>query len=204
MAEQAKTLQSTLIELECENPVKDTEAYKYKYAQLAQVAKIITQACKEVGLRWRQGVKRYAKDDFTLCTWVFDKNEEKLLDERPFVEYPKPQDQGSGETYTRRYALLCAFGLAPEDDDGAAAQKVITPKKAAKQAPANNKRAKMIERIKKYENDCTSNGVLAGSLKDWLVAKFETCEINKLDDAALTEYGKHLGQLVKDSAHLPR
>jgi hypothetical protein len=39
-----------------------------------------------------------------------------------------PQGYGSALTYARRYSLMAACGIAPEDDDGNAATKVITPR----------------------------------------------------------------------------
>ena len=43
-----------------------------------------------------------------------------------------PQGYGSALTYARRYSLMAACGIAPEDDDGNAASR--TPAKAAKPA----------------------------------------------------------------------
>ncbi len=195
MATTNKTLRENLVALECKNPVKDTSAYKYKYAQLDQVTEIVSAACKEVGLSWRQGVKRYAKDDYTLQTIVFDKSEEVVLDERAYMQYGKPQEQGSYDTYTRRYALLCAFGLAPEDDDGAAASN-------AKQPKQNDKRQAMVQRIDALKSECIENGVRPESLSEWLVAKYHTSNLNELNEGALVEYGKHLSQVAKDSGEL--
>ena len=43
-----------------------------------------------------------------------------------------PQGYGSALTYARRYSLMAACGIAPEDDDGnAASKRVIAPVKAA-------------------------------------------------------------------------
>jgi hypothetical protein len=104
-----------------EQPKKDTQGYGYQYATLDQVVGIVTKACRAHDLMWRQGVVK-DEDGFVLVTSVTDGAGEAVMDVRPFPRLPKPQDQGSAETYTRRYALLTAFGLAPEDDDGQAAQ----------------------------------------------------------------------------------
>jgi hypothetical protein len=50
-----------------------------------------------------------------------------------------PQGYGSALTYARRYSLMAACGIAPEDDDGnAASKKPITPVKAAMQSVEMN------------------------------------------------------------------
>ena len=42
-----------------------------------------------------------------------------------------PQGYGSALTYARRYSLMAAAGIAPEDDDGNAASKTPAPKVSA-------------------------------------------------------------------------
>jgi hypothetical protein len=46
-----------------------------------------------------------------------------------------PQGYGSALTYARRYSLMAACGIAPEDDDGNAASKPVTYSKPSKPAP---------------------------------------------------------------------
>jgi hypothetical protein len=46
-----------------------------------------------------------------------------------------PQGYGSALTYARRYSLMAACGIAPEDDDGNAASKPATYAKPSKPAP---------------------------------------------------------------------
>ena len=46
-----------------------------------------------------------------------------------------PQGYGSALTYARRYSLMAACGIAPEDDDGNAASKPVTYAKPSKPAP---------------------------------------------------------------------
>ncbi len=46
-----------------------------------------------------------------------------------------PQGYGSALTYARRYSLMAACGIAPEDDDGHAASKATTYAKPAQSAP---------------------------------------------------------------------
>ena len=46
-----------------------------------------------------------------------------------------PQGYGSALTYARRYSLMAACGIAPEDDDGNAASKPATYAKPSRPAP---------------------------------------------------------------------
>ena len=100
-------------------PVKDTKAYNYQYATLSQVKEIVDKACADHGI----GYVQY-QEDGNLHTTVIDLEEGKAIvsDVRKLSD-GNDQQRGSSETYQRRYALLTVFGLAPEDDDGAAASK---------------------------------------------------------------------------------
>ena len=95
---------------------------------------------------WSERTSSYA-----LETVVFDEREEIVLDTRPMHDYPSAQDTGSWETYMRRYALRSAFGLAGEDDDGAAAsahraaQQTPAPKRPSKWAEFNRLKAEAVE-----------------------------------------------------------
>ena len=184
-----------LFKLKRKNPVKDTEAYKYKYSQLDQVVDVVNDVCAECGLQWRQGVHRYDKDDYTLITFVLDnEGNEAVLDERPYKTLTACQEQGSFDTYTRRYALLCAFGLAPEDDDGAAAS--VPPKEPSK-------RDKMVLRIMELTDKCIEQGVKEQALNDYMQATFNTVLFKSMSEKQLIEYGKHLSGLVESSKDLP-
>jgi hypothetical protein len=59
-------------------------------------------------------------DLFVIRTLVFDSNGDSIDFGIMPVKTIKEDAQafGSGLTYARRYALMSAFGLAPEDDDG--------------------------------------------------------------------------------------
>lgn len=97
-------------------PTKSGGRYTYKYTQLDDVLGVIRPTLLANGLVLLQGVS----EDRLTCS-VTDGNCTLTLDNRPFFPKGDPQAQGSYETYMRRYQLLTAFGLAGEDDDGAAA-----------------------------------------------------------------------------------
>lgn len=124
---------------EMEQPKRDSTAdvgkFKYRYAQLDQVLGIIRPALFAHDIILRQG-SCLIDDEWRLVTMVVyaPTGEDKTLDERKLEHLSDPQKLGSYETYMRRYALLTAFGLAAEDDDGQAASN-------SKPAPSRNKKS---------------------------------------------------------------
>lgn len=102
-------------------PVRDTDAYKYQYADLAQVKSIIDPALFKHGFYAQQTLA-----SGTLTTEVIDTETGQAVatDTRHVLVDGTDQMRGSSETYQRRYALMTICGLAPEDDDGAAASQV--------------------------------------------------------------------------------
>ncbi len=73
-----------------------------------------------------------------------------------------PQGIGSATTYGRRYALLGAMGLSPEDDDGQSAQAGNATPKAATPKPISPANQKALDEAKISANDwCTSLGITA-------------------------------------------
>lgn len=83
-----------------------------------------------------------------------------------------PQGYGSALTYARRYSLMAACGIAPEDDDGQAASKPIVKKKET----INDERlTAAVEKIVKGEysvEKLKANFELTSDQYNMLIAKF--------------------------------
>lgn len=83
-----------------------------------------------------------------------------------------PQGYGSALTYARRYSLMAACGIAPEDDDGNAASKPAVKKKE----PINAERLKAaVEKIVKGEysvEKLKANFDLTADQYNMITAKF--------------------------------
>lgn len=83
-----------------------------------------------------------------------------------------PQGYGSALTYARRYSLMAACGIAPEDDDGQAASKPIVKKKET----INDERlTAAVEKIVKGEysvEKLKANFELTADQYNMLIAKF--------------------------------
>jgi len=96
---------------------------EYKYATLQDVLACVVPPLLERGVMLTQGF-----DDGMLVTRAVAGEEVVVLDARPVSLSGSPQEQGSAETYAKRYALCTAFCLAgTEDDDGAAASAAPQP-----------------------------------------------------------------------------
>ena len=103
---------------EMPNPRKDTSAFSYQYATLDQVRAIVAPALHKHGL---MDVQRMLSGELHTTIVDLESGETLVSDVRPTLQKGTDQQRGSSETYQRRYALLTVCGLAPVDDDGAAA-----------------------------------------------------------------------------------
>ena len=102
-----------------ENPTKDSDNphFKSRYASLGAVLNTVKPCLAKHGLTLYQRVEPWG-DGWMLCTYVISNDGERLqVDVRPFSFQGTPQQNGSEETYLRRYALMCCMGLSAEDDD---------------------------------------------------------------------------------------
>lgn len=97
-----------------------------KYADLTAVIDAIKPALIRHGLFFTQHPEP-SERGVTLETWVHHAGGESLSLGKLFVPANKQDAQGYGSalTYARRYALVTAFGVPVEDDDGNAAARAV-------------------------------------------------------------------------------
>lgn len=113
---------------------KDGKGNYGSYATLAAITDATSAALSKYGLAIIQEAKLDA-DGVTIFTCLLHESG-ATMEFTPLtmpITDRKPQAVGSAITYGRRYALAAVCGLAPDDDDGQAAQDAT---KSAK-APAN-------------------------------------------------------------------
>ena len=105
--------------------------FRSRYADLSACVEAVVDALNENGIFLLQ--KNYDCSDGIMCETVFVHESGEML-ECGIVHFPAvkqdPQGYASALTYARRYSLMSACGIAPEDDDGNAGSR--------RQAPATN------------------------------------------------------------------
>ncbi len=105
---------------------------KYKYADLGSVIAAIKPSLINHGLAFTQPCQP-SEDGVTVRTVLHHASGESLDLGSLFVPANKKDAQGFGSalTYARRYALVSAFGVPTEDDDGKAATASVDRQHAA-------------------------------------------------------------------------
>lgn len=102
--------------------------FRSKYADLSACIEAVIDALNDNGIFLLQ--KNYDCDNGIMCETVFVHESGEML-ECGIVHFPAvkqdPQGYAGALTYARRYSLMSACGIAPEDDDGNAASRKLAP-----------------------------------------------------------------------------
>lgn len=99
-------------------------AFRSRYADLASCVEAVIDALNDNGIALMQPTRECA-DGVIVETLFLHESGETIsggLLHVPAVKHD-PQGYGSALTYARRYSLMAACGIAPEDDDGNAASR---------------------------------------------------------------------------------
>jgi len=98
--------------------------FKSRYADLSAVVEAVVDALNANGIYLMQQTAE-SSDGVIVETLFLHESGESLSSGKLHVPASKqdPQGYGSALTYARRYSLMAACGIAPEDDDGNAASR---------------------------------------------------------------------------------
>lgn len=111
-------------------------AFKSKYADLADVVKVVLPALAAQGLAW---ITRpvLTEDGFVLAYELRHVSGESITGEWPLPDptKAKPQELGSAVTYAKRYTLSAVTGIAPDEDDDGNAASADSAARAARREP---------------------------------------------------------------------
>jgi len=98
--------------------------FRSKYADLSACVEAVIDALNNHGIALMQNCSE-SETGVVVETMFIHESGETLSNGKLHVPASKqdPQGYGSALTYARRYSLMAACGIAPEDDDGNAASK---------------------------------------------------------------------------------
>jgi hypothetical protein len=138
MTQPSRTLAAALAAMQAKMPViekgrtatvvSQKGSYKYSYAGLDDVARILQPLLAEFGFSFTSRPTLDPEGRFVLAYSLLHVSGESLDGAYPLPPNTAPQAVGSVITYARRYALCAVTGaVATEDDDGQAASTVERP-----------------------------------------------------------------------------
>jgi hypothetical protein len=146
--------------------------FRSRYADLSACVEAVVDALNNNGIALIQ--QNHPHPDGVVVETVFiHESGETLYCGQLFVPASKhdPQGYGSALTYARRYSLMSACGIAPEDDDGNAASKKPKEVKANQSLMQDHltaiQDAKNVEELQTAFKDAYK---AAGTDKEWLEA----------------------------------
>lgn len=110
--------------------------FRSRYADLAACVEAVLDALNNNGIFLMQLTEEH-QDGVKVSTTFIHESGEQLSGGTLFMPATKNDAQGFGSalSYARRYSLMAACGIAPEDDDGNAATASVPPKAVPKPAP---------------------------------------------------------------------
>lgn len=190
------------------NGVGQIGTRKYAYATLDDVLDAIKPPLNENGLFLTQRTVN-GESCLLIQTIVGHGSETLLLDEEPYEYDPNPQEYGKRETYAKRYGLCKAFAIVgDEDTDGDVQQ--AAPKTRAGRPPERPRKPRqqgatrqeeVLTRCLQLKAQCMAQGVKESGLDSWYKASFGDVQPGDLTLGQVTEWGKYLAQIAKDSDH---
>jgi hypothetical protein len=133
--------------------------FKSKYADLSACVEAVIDSLNDAGIALIQPCHE-CDNGVTVETLFVHESGETMSGGKIHVPAAKqdPQGYGSALTYARRYGLMSACGIAPEDDDGNAASKPAPRQKAES--------AKTVSQVEWESMDTESQAFLRGIAND--------------------------------------
>jgi hypothetical protein len=174
---------------------KTNPAFKSKYADLGSCLNAVDKPCLDAGIILYQETFE-DPGGVTIETVFLHESGEVLRCGKFHVPASKqdPQGYGSALTYARRYSLMTACGIAPEDDDGnAAGQPPLLLLNAAEQPPLLLLNAAQCANITAMANEVGAN---FEALMNW-VSKAVGTDCKELTQVPATAYEPIIKQLKK-------
>ena len=168
---------------------KTNPAFRSKYADLGACIDAVQEALNSNGIALVQST-REDSTGVTVETLFLHESGESWASGPLHVPAAKqdPQGYGSALTYARRYSLMAACGIAPEDDDGNAASQGAASHRPANGGPADMSPKARAQRIMTGVAAGDANGaVMAMSQWDKPVLDAVWAHLDEITQGKLTE-----------------
>jgi hypothetical protein len=152
-------------------------AFRSKYADLSACVEAVIDALNANGIALMQH-SHDVESGVTVETVFLHESGETLNSGKLHVPASKqdPQGYGSALTYARRYSLMAACGIAPEDDDGNAASRRQAPIVTATQGAMNSVDAETREYLRDLAMECIGLVKAQNTLGAWLRLERESLD----------------------------
>lgn len=162
-------------------------AREYRYALLQDVLKCVVPPLLDQGVLLTQGFS-----DGRLVTSVTKGDETIRLDVRDVNMSGTSQEQGSAETYAKRYALCSAFCIAGMDDDDGQAASAPTVKKQNR-----------FTKLTGLKAEAMSLGISEEGIKTWMQQNvLKGKPLKDATDKELSAIEQHVATLISDKKAL--
>jgi hypothetical protein len=142
--------------------------FRSKYVDLAGCVEAVVDSLNAAGIAL---IQRTSQDDtgVTVETVFVHESGEMLECGKLHVPAAKqdPQGYGSALTYARRYSLMAACGIAPEDDDGNAASRQAPKVSATKTDLVPQNRLSILADVAAAINERMSANDLVGAVEEY-------------------------------------
>jgi hypothetical protein len=164
-------------------------AFRSKYARLDNCIEAVIDALNNNGIGLLQ-VTHPDDKGVTVETLFIHESGEQMSGGVFHVPAQKqdPQGYGSALTYARRFSLMAACGIAPEDDDGEAAMQPYRQPANTRNQPEGVPAPK--PRVGEAEQKALSNALLAAGIETK-----EFCKLSKIKDLSQLPLDKFAGAM---------
>lgn len=185
--------------------------FRSRYADLATCVEAVIDSLNDNGIALMQ-MTHECSDGVIVETVFMHESGETFSAGRLHVPAAKhdPQGYGSALTYARRYSLMAAAGIAPEDDDGTAASKPkpveskpVEPKPKVEVKQEGNKEQMkfIIDMFKTFLPDAKTESELKAF---WSENKANVAIVKDTDEGAyiqlLADFKARKDQIIKEKA----
>ncbi|MEG2533469.1 MAG: ERF family protein [Gordonibacter sp.] len=167
---------------------------EYKYATLSSVLKSIMEPLLGEGIFFTQHLDL----ENVLTTECFLGEQKVILDTRRVIRGGSAQDEGSAETYAKRYAICSVFGLAGEDDDDGGSGLTPNPKEDEER----KHRQDLWKEIGTLKSKAIALGITEAGITSWIEMTYKGKDMKTFNEEEIMALRGYLASQITDMESL--